>query len=89
MTLADLINPDRWIASGMNLVDFPWPADSDHNERQAMNLILANHPQLRMHLGRWGSRIAECGGGSQKLGDVLSERRLRELWELTRATALS
>jgi hypothetical protein len=89
-TLADLLDPDQWIASGRSLMDFPWPAKTE-NEREAVKLVLADHPQLAAHLGRWGSRLAEVGRGrsSEKVGDVLTEQQVRELWNETRAAALS
>jgi hypothetical protein len=36
LPLAELLDPDKWIASGKNLTDFPWPDDA--NEREAMEL---------------------------------------------------
>jgi hypothetical protein len=35
-SLADLLDPDQWIMSGKNLLDFPWP--EGNNEREALKL---------------------------------------------------
>jgi hypothetical protein len=75
--LADLLDPDQWLASGKNLSDFPWPENS--NERGAIKLILSAQPELDAHLERWIRRVMERGGG-----DSFTEEYLRELWERTR-----
>ena len=50
-TLADLIDPDKWMASGRDLGDLAWPAKTE-NQRKAVLLILADRPGLAMHLTR-------------------------------------
>ena len=83
-SLADLLDPDQWIASGKNLSDFPWP--EGNNEREAIKLILSTRPVLNAHLERWSKRVMEALGrrGGQKVGDVFAEEYLRELWERSR-----
>ena len=49
-SLAELLDPDKWIASGKNLTDFPWPDGA--NEREAMKLILCARPMLNAHVCR-------------------------------------
>ena len=84
-SLADLLDPDRWIVSGKNLLDFPWP--DGNNEREAMKLILSTRPVLNAHFDRWSKLVMEALGrcGGEKIGDVFVEEYLRELWERTRA----
>ena len=38
-SLADLLDPDQWMVSGKNLLDFPWP--DGNKEREGMKLILS------------------------------------------------
>jgi hypothetical protein len=76
--LADLVDPDQWLASGKNLSDFPWPVGN--NEREAIKLILSARPELNAHLERWTRKVLERGGGR-----AFTEEYLRELWERTRA----
>ena len=68
-SLADLLDPDQWIASGKNLSDF-WP--EGNNEREAIKLILSTRPVLNAHLERWSKRVMEALGrrGGQKVGDI-------------------
>ena len=47
-SLAHLLDPDQWMASGKNLLDFPWP--DGNNEREGMKLILSTRPLLYAHL---------------------------------------
>ena len=84
-SLADLLDPDQWIVSGKNLLDFPWPDGS--NEREAVKLILSTRPVLSAHFERWSKLVMEAFGrrGGEKVGDVFVEGYLRELWERTRA----
>jgi hypothetical protein len=84
-SLADLLDPDQWIRSGKNLLDFPWPHGS--NEREAMRLILSPQPLLNAHVERWSRRVMEALGrrGGENVGDVFVEEYLRELWERSRA----
>jgi hypothetical protein len=89
MSLADLLDPDKWIAAGRKLADFPMAEGK--NERAAMMLILSDKPELHAHLERWMRQIADTGRGrgDERIGSVLTEENFRELWEQTRKTALS
>ena len=84
-SLADLLDPDQWMVSGKNLLDFPWP--DGNNEREGMKLILSTRPLLNAHVGRWSKRVMEALGrrGGERVGDVFVEEYLRELWERSRA----
>jgi hypothetical protein len=86
-SLTDLLDPDQWIVSGKNLLDFPWPEGD--NEREAMRLILSARPLLSAHHERWSKRVMEALGrcGGEKVGDVFVEGYLRELWERIRASS--
>jgi hypothetical protein len=86
-SLADLLDPDQWMVSGKNLLDFPWP--DGNNEREAMKLILSTRPLLNAHFERWSKRVMEALGrrGGEKVGDVFMEEYLRELWERSRASS--
>jgi hypothetical protein len=59
-SLADLLDPDQWIMSGKNLLDFPWP--EGNNEREAVKLILSTRPLLNAHYERWSKRVMEALG---------------------------
>jgi hypothetical protein len=85
-SLAELLDPDQWMASGKNLTDFPWP--NGNNEPEAMKLILSKRPLLNAHIERWSKRVMEALGrrGGDKVGEVFVEEYLRELWERTRAS---
>jgi hypothetical protein len=85
-SLAELLDPDKWIASGKNLADFPWPDGA--NEREAMKLILCARPMLNAHVERWSKLVMKTLGrrGGENVGDVFVEEYLRELWERTRLT---
>ena len=76
--------PDKWIASGKNLTDFPWPDGA--NEREAMKLILCARPMLNTHVERWSKLVMKTLGrrGGENVVDVFVEEYLRELWERTR-----
>ena len=88
-TLTDLLDPDKWMADGRNLMDFPWPGET-LNEREAIKLILKDRPGLAAHLARWMSRIQELHGDhSVTIGSVLSEKQVRVAWEQTRLSSLS
>jgi hypothetical protein len=54
-SLADLLDPDQWMVSGKNLLDFRWP--DGNNEREAVKLILSTRPLLRAHFERWSKRV--------------------------------
>lgn len=84
-SFADLLDPDQWIVSGKNLLDFPWP--DGNNEQEAMKLILSTRPLLKAHVERWSKRVMEALGrrGGENVGDVFVEEYLRELWERCRA----
>jgi hypothetical protein len=86
-SLAELLDPDKWIASGKNLTDFPWPDGA--NEREAMKLILCARPMLNAHVERWSKLVMKTLGrrGGENVGDVFVEEYLRELWERTRVNA--
>ena len=77
--LADLLDPDQWLASGKDLSDFPLP--EGNNEREAIKLILSPWPELNAHLERWTRVVLERGGrrGIEKIGDAFTEEYLREL----------
>jgi hypothetical protein len=47
-SLADLLDPDQWIMSGKNLLDFPWP--EGNNEREAVKLIVSTRPPLNQRV---------------------------------------
>jgi Amidohydrolase family len=83
-SLGELLDPDKWIASGKNLADFPWPDGA--NEREAMKLILCARPMVNAHVERWSKLIMKTLGrrGGENVGDVFVEEYLRELWERTR-----
>jgi hypothetical protein len=70
-SLAELLDPDKWIASGKNLTDFPWPDGA--NEREAMELILCARPMLNAHVERWSKLAMKTLGrrGGENVGDVL------------------
>jgi hypothetical protein len=89
-SLTDLLDPDKWMADGRNLMDFPWPGETT-KERAAIKILLADRPALAMHIARWGSRIQDAGSGmpQEGIGVVLTEDQLRRMWEETRANALS
>ena len=84
-SLADLLDPDQWIASGRNLTDFPWP--DGNNERETMKLILSTKPALNARVDRWSKLVMDAFGrrGGEKVGDVFMEEYLRELWDRARA----
>jgi hypothetical protein len=84
-SLADLLDPDQWITSGKNLLEFSWP--DGNNEQEAMKLILSTRPLLQGHVERWSRRVMEALGrrGGENVGDVFVEEYLRELWERSRA----
>jgi hypothetical protein len=86
-SLADLLDPDQWMVSGKNLLDFPWP-DGNH-ERDGMKLILSTRPLLNAHVERWSKRVMDALGrrGGEKVGDIFVEEYLRELWERSRASS--
>jgi hypothetical protein len=88
-SLAELLDPDKWIASGKNLTDFPWPDGA--NEREAMKLILCARPMLSTHVQRWSALVTKTLGrrGGENVGDVFVEEYLRELWERTRVARLA
>jgi hypothetical protein len=88
-SLAELLDPDKWIASGKNLTDFPWPDGA--NEREAMKLILCARPMLNAHVERWSKLVMKTLGrrGGENVGDVFVEEYLRELWERTRVARLA
>jgi hypothetical protein len=88
-SLAELLDPDKWIASGKNLTDFPWPNGA--NEREAMKLILCARPMLNTHVERWSKLVMKTLGrrGGENVGDVFVEEYLRELWERTRVARLA
>src|SRR6202166_1176793 len=77
-SLADLLDPDQWMVSGKNLLDFPWP--DGNNEREAMKLIFSTRPLLNAHFEQWSKRVMEALGrrGGEKVGDVFMEEYLRE-----------
>jgi len=82
-------DPDKWIASGKNLTDFPWPDGA--NEQEAMKLILCARPMLNAHVERWSKLVMKTLGrrGGENVGDVFVEEYLRELWERTRVARLA
>jgi hypothetical protein len=84
-SLIELLDPDKWMTSGKNLIDFPWP--NGNNEREAMKLILSTQPLLGAHMERWSKRVMEALGrrGGDKVSEVFVEDYLRELWERSRA----
>jgi hypothetical protein len=86
-SLAHLLDPDQWMASGKNLLDFPWP--DGNNEREGMKLILSTRPLLNAHVERWSKRVMEALGrrGGERVGEVFVEEYLRELWERSRASS--
>lgn len=86
-SLADLLDPDQWVASGKTLLDFPWP--DGNNEREAVKLIFLARPQLGAHLERWSKGVMEALGrrGGENVSDVFVEEYLRELWERSRASS--
>jgi hypothetical protein len=88
-SLGELLDPDKWIASGKNLTDFPWPDGA--NEREAMKLILCARPMLNAHVERWSKLVMKTlgGRGGENVGDVFVEENLRELWERTRVARLA
>jgi hypothetical protein len=88
-SLAELLDPDKWIASGKNLTDFPWPDGA--NEREAMKLILCARPMLNAHVERWSKLVMKTLGrrGGENVGDVFVEEYLRELWERARVARLA
>jgi hypothetical protein len=88
-SLAELLDPDKWIASGKNLTDFPWPDGA--NEREAMKLILCARPMLNTHVERWSKLVMRTLGrrGGENVGGVFVEEYLRELWERTRVARLA
>jgi len=59
-SLAELLDPDKWIASGKNLTDFPWPDGA--NEREAMKLILCARPMLNTHVEHWSKLVMKTLG---------------------------
>ena len=83
--LVDLLDPDKWMASGRNLMDFPWPSETE-NEHKAVLLILEDHPKLALHLARWGAWITEhlAVEPSKPVRKMLTEEQVRDLWEKTR-----
>lgn len=88
-TLTDLLDPDKWLADGRNLMAFPWPGETNA-EREAINLLLKGRAPLAMHLARWMTRIRSLHGDqSATIGSVLSEKQIRVAWEETRIAALS
>jgi hypothetical protein len=78
------IDPDCWIAEGHNLLNWRLPAADDWPLYEQFFADPAR-ADLAAHIGRWLLRIAELGPTDKRVGDVLTEKVLRETWEETRA----
>jgi hypothetical protein len=74
-------DPDSWIAAGKSLLDFPVFGDDPVAQRI---LAATLKPELAAHLGRWCIRVGKLASPNEKIGDILTEEKLRALWEETR-----
>jgi hypothetical protein len=81
--LSDALNPDVWIAHSRRLLEFRVPVDTAEDRRRTKR-ILSGDPELAAHLGRWLGKVGELGDEDEVVGNVITEERLRALWEETR-----
>ncbi len=74
--IAERIDPDRWIAEGKLLLDYPILKPSSL-QFCLVDVVFGDKRELATHLGQWMARVAEARS-------PLTEENLRSLWEETR-----
>jgi hypothetical protein len=76
--ITERLDPDRWIAEGKLLLDYPILEPSSLQFR-LVDVVFGDKRELATHLGQWMARVAEARG-------PFTEENLRSLWEETRTS---
>ncbi len=77
--ITERLDPDRWIAEGRSLLDYPILEPSSLQLR-LVDVVFGDKRELATRLGQWMARVAEARS-------PLTEENLRSLWEETRNSA--
>jgi hypothetical protein len=73
-------DPDVWLHSGKNLLDWRIPPMTD----EITIAYYSDHPELGDRVGRYLTRLAQMGGGGdQTIGQSLTEQEVRAVWNST------
>jgi hypothetical protein len=76
VSITERLDPDRWIAEGKSLLDYPILEPSSLQFR-LVDVVFGDKREIATHLCQWMARVAEARS-------PFTEENLRSLWEETR-----